>query len=72
MCGSLDIDDIKSIVREAVRARSEVQALRGERSRADAFDVLSELLNVERDGDMRDWMPEGWSPQYLCDSDSDS
>jgi hypothetical protein len=39
------------------RLRRENQALRGEPATADAFDVLSDVLNVERDADMFDWMP---------------
>ena len=56
---------------EIVRLRGENRNLRGETSREDAFDVLSELLDVQRDGDMYDWMPQSWDPRCLCDSDSD-
>ena len=71
VCSSLDSEDVASLVREIVRLRAENQTLRGETPRDDAFDVLSEHLAVQRDGDMRDWMPQGWSPRDCYDSDTD-
>ena len=72
ICSSLGPDETCALAHEAARLRRELQALRGEPATADAFDVLSDVLNVERDADMFDWMPQGWSPSYLAsDSESD-
>lgn len=71
VCSSLDGEDVVGLMHEIVRLRGENRNLRGETSREDAFDVLSELLDVQRDGDMYDWMPQTWDPRCLCDSDSD-
>jgi hypothetical protein len=72
ICSGLDTDARCALAFEAARLRCENQALLGETVTADAFDVLSDVLNVERDADMCDWMPRGWSPSYLgCDSESD-
>ena len=61
--------DVPSAV---VRTHHGCPDLRGEPATADVFDVLSDVLNVERDADMFDWMPQGWSPSYLAtDSESD-
>ena len=71
VCSSLDGEDVVGLMHEIVRLRGENRNLRGETSREDAFDVLSELLDVQRDGDMYDWMPQSWDPRCLCDSYSD-
>ena len=77
ICSSLGPDETCALAHEAARLRRELQALRGEPATADAFDVLSDVLDVDREGWRRganlfDWMQRGWSPSGLVSSDSES